>query len=177
MIAYKTISERVKNNSGLVTAINLLDKAITYITVISYILLLIYGFWCIPKDGGNLLYKSILVPGISFVVVSVYRKFLSAPRPYEVYSFSPALHKDTKGKSFPSRHVFSIFMVAFTVMQVSFYIGIALSVLGILLAIIRVAGGVHFIKDVVAGFAIAAIISILCYRIFCGVFGLIMLPF
>ena len=34
MIDYKALSERIKNNNGLVKVINLLDKAITYITVL-----------------------------------------------------------------------------------------------------------------------------------------------
>ena len=177
MISYREITERIKNNNGLVTALNLLDKAITYITVLAYVAFLIYGFLQIPEDKGLLLYRSILIPGVSFIIVSVYRKLLSAPRPYEVYDFAPALKKDTKGKSFPSRHVFSIFIVAFTILQVSYGIGALICVLGVILAIIRVIGGVHFIKDVVAGFFIALIISIICYGIFCGVFGLLMLPF
>ena len=177
MIAYKAISDRIKNNSGLVTTLNVLDKAITYITILFYCLLLIYCVRNIKIDGGVLLYRSILIPAVSFWGVSIYRNILSAPRPYEVYGFVPALKKDTVGKSFPSRHVFSIFMVAFSFMQVSVYIGIFLCILGVILAVIRVLGGVHFIKDVIAGFAIALIISIICYWILGGVFGFIMLPF
>ncbi|MBE5919658.1 MAG: phosphatase PAP2 family protein [Pseudobutyrivibrio ruminis] len=177
MISYREITERIKNNNGLVTALNVLDKAITYITVLVYLIFLIHGFLQIPEDKGLLLYRSILIPGVSFIIVSVYRKLLSAPRPYEVYGFTPALKKDTKGKSFPSRHVFSIFIVAFTVFQAFPVAGAVICVLGFLLAIIRVVGGVHFIKDVVAGFFMALIISIVCYGIFCGVFGLVMLPF
>lgn len=177
MIAYKAISEYIKNNNGLVKAINWLDKAITYTTVVFYIIFLVYSFYQIPNDGGLLLYRSILVPAISFIIVSIYRKILSAPRPYEVYDFTPVLSKETKGKSFPSRHVFSIFMISFTIMQVSISFGAIVFVLGILLAVIRVIGGVHFIKDVIAGFFMAAIISTLVFGILCGVFGLLMLPF
>ena len=177
MISYKEISERIKNNNGLVTVLNVLDKAITYITVLLYFGFLVYSCMQIPEDKGILLYRSLIVTGVSFVIVSLYRKLLSSPRPYEVYNFTPALKKDTKGKSFPSRHVFSIFIVAFTIGQVFPVICGILCILGLLLAVIRVIGGVHFIKDVVAGFAIAATISIICYGIFCGVFGLLMLPF
>lgn len=177
MIAYKAISERIKNNNGLVKALNVVDKAITYITILFYIGFLIYGFFNITQDGGVLLYRSILVPGISFLLVSFYRKTVSSPRPYQVYNFVPALEKDTIGKSFPSRHVFSIFMVAFTCAQASVALCVLISVMGVALAVIRVVGGVHFIKDVVAGFSIACLISILSYGILGGVFGLLMLPF
>ncbi|MBR1622468.1 MAG: phosphatase PAP2 family protein [Pseudobutyrivibrio sp.] len=177
MIAYKAITERIKNNNGLVTALNVVDKTITYITIIFYVGYLIYGFSIKSQDGGSLLYRSILVPGISFLLVSLYRKTVSSPRPYQVYDFVPALNKDTEGKSFPSRHAFSIFMVAFTLLQTSLPLCIIVFIMGVLLSIIRVVGGVHFIKDVVAGFAIASIISIICYGILYGVFGLLMLPF
>lgn len=174
---YVGISNRIKNNSGLVTAIGLLDKTITYITVFLYLLYLGYGIYIIPKDNGVLLYRSILVPAVAFIVVSIFRKIISAPRPYEVFGFVPALKKDTVGKSFPSRHVFSIFLIAMTYLQTSVIMAVIISLMGIGLAIIRVVGGVHFIKDVVAGAILAILISVICYGIFGGVFGLLMLPF
>ena len=174
---YVGISNRIKNNNGLVTAIGLLDKAITYITVFLYLAYLGYGIYIIPQNGGNLLYRSILVPGVAFIVVSIFRKKLSMPRPYEVYGFTPALKKDTVGRSFPSRHVFSIFLISMTYLQTSVIMAVIISVMGIALAIIRVVGGVHFIKDVVAGAVLAILISVICYGILGGVFGLIMLPF
>ena len=177
MIAYKAITERIKNNNGLVLALNALDKAITYITIIFYICDLLYLAFSETGRDYTLLYRSILIPGVSFIIVSLFRKVISAPRPYEVYAFVPVLNKDTKGKSFPSRHVFSIFMVGITIMQTSMIISAIILVLAVVLAIIRVIGGVHFIKDVVAGAAIAIIISGICYGILCGVFGLVMLPF
>ena len=177
MISYSDLSARIKNNSGLVLVLKVLDKAITYITVLLYLGLLIYSVFLIPSQGGTLLYRSILIPGVSFIFISQFRKKLSAPRPYEVYGFTPALDKDTVGRSFPSRHVFSIFMVACTYFQVSIPIGIIIMIMGLGLAVIRVVGGVHFIKDVVAGAIMAILIGIICFWFFCGVFGLIMLPF
>ena len=177
MIDYKSISDRIKNNSGLVTALNVLDKAITYTTVIIYILFLIDTFFLALQGNSTLLYRSLIVPGVSFIVISIYRKMAGAPRPYQVYNFTPALKKDTYAKSFPSRHVFSIFMVAYTCMQYWMIIGIILIFMGIILAVVRVIGGVHFIKDVIAGAVIATIIAFVCYWILGGVFGLLMLPF
>ncbi|SDB33177.1 PAP2 superfamily protein [Pseudobutyrivibrio sp. YE44] len=177
MISYADLSARIKNNNGLVSVLKVLDKAITYITVLLYLGLLVYGVYTIPTQGATLLYRSLLIPGISFIVVSLFRKVMSAPRPYEVYGFTPALDKDTKGKSFPSRHVFSIFIVAMAFFQVSLPMGVLLIVMGIALAVIRVVGGVHFIKDVIAGALIAIFIGIICFWLFCSVFGLLMLPF
>ena len=53
--------------------------------------------------------------GSVFVGLSVVRKIINAPRPYEKFDMPPVLEKDTKGKSFPSRHVFSVFIIAMTI--------------------------------------------------------------
>ncbi|HLR36014.1 MAG TPA: phosphatase PAP2 family protein [Tissierellales bacterium] len=107
-------------------------------------------------------WRVLLTPGISFVIVSVFRNYLNAPRPYEVLDIIPIINKDTKGKSFPSRHVFSIFIIAMAFYYISVPMGLVLMFLGIVLGVTRVLGGVHFPKDVIAG----AIIGILC-----GIFG------
>ncbi|MCR4695361.1 MAG: phosphatase PAP2 family protein [Pseudobutyrivibrio sp.] len=176
--SYKDINNKVKRNNGLVSALNVVDKAITYITVLFYVLLLVYGIYQgVETKDFTLLYRSILIPGISFALVSYYRKRTNSPRPYQVYDFTPALNKDTLGKSFPSRHVFSIFMVAIAVGQVTTLGMIIIFIMGIMLATIRVLGGVHFIKDVVAGMLIALIIGAITYGLFCGTLGLLVIPF
>ena len=104
----------------------------------------------------------------SFVILSALRKGINAPRPYEVYETSPLIPKNTKGKSFPSRHVFSIFIIGMT-----FYyccpapeLGIVILILGIFLAILRVVSGVHFIKDVVAGALLGILMAELGFYLF-----------
>ncbi len=174
--SYKDINNSVKEKNGLVRALTLLDKAITYITVFLYVFLLGYTFF-IVKDGYTIFYRSLLVPAASFILVSAFRKVFNAPRPYEVYGFKPALSKDTRGKSFPSRHVFSIIMVAMAWLQVSTALGLLLLVLGIVLAAVRVLGGVHFIGDVIAGAAIALIVGDICFFILGKGMGLLVWPF
>lgn len=104
------------------------------------------------------LFKVILVPAISFVLVTIIRRMINAPRPYEKFEIPPVLEKDTKGKSFPSRHVFSIFVIAVTIFYSHPGPGIIIALMGVLMAVIRVYGGVHEPRDVVAG----AIIGLLC---------------
>ena len=100
--------------------------------------------------------RALLVPAVSFVCLSVGRKIINVPRPYEKFDIPPVLEKDTTGKSFPSRHVFSVFMIAMTVFYEHPGAGILLGIIGLLLGIVRVAVGVHEPKDIVAG-AIAGI--------------------
>lgn len=134
--------------------INVLNKSITTIVYITYPLVLV--FLVITQDAR--FWRVLLAPAISFVLVSLFRRYIDAPRPYEVSDAEPIIKKDTKGQSFPSRHVFSIFVIATTLYYISKPLGLAFMIAGVLLAILRVIGGVHFPRDVVVG-AIIGILS------------------
>ena len=176
-ISYTQINNKIKKNTGLVRTINILDRAITFITIVLYVALLYLSFvWAVDGDY-TIFYRSILIPGVSFIIVSIYRYMVFAPRPYEVYDFTPVLTKDTAGKSFPSRHVFSIFIVAATYAQVNIPAALIICLMGIVLAILRVAGGVHFVRDVIWGMAIGVLCGVIGYGLICGVFGLCVLKF
>ncbi|MEY8292893.1 phosphatase PAP2 family protein [Carnobacteriaceae bacterium 52-44] len=138
--------------------INPLNNFITFSIYCLYPLVLL--FLAFTHDGSFC--RAFLTPTISFVIVSIFRNFINAPRPYEVSDTVPIIKKETKGKSFPSRHVFSVFVIATTLFYIFKPLGIILMLAGILLAILRVVGGVHFSRDVIAG----AIIGI-----FSGVLG------
>lgn len=134
------------------------DKIITAVVFLSYPSLLLYLFW---KGSFFRCFLCIMIPAVSFLFVSFFRKKYFAPRPYEVLDILPLIKKETKGKSFPSRHVFSAFMIGMTFFYIDLFLGIAICFLGALLAYIRVVGGVHFPKDVLAG---------ALFGIFCGLF-------
>lgn len=109
-------------------------------------------------------WKSALVCGISFVAVSLLRLRINAERPYEKYDFSPLIKKESRGRSFPSRHAFSAAIIAFNIGAVCLPLGIAVGVIALVIAFLRVVLGVHFIKDVVfgiiAGIALGLIVII-----------------
>ena len=109
-------------------------------------------------EKNPLLLRSVLVPAISFVLLTVVRRIINAPRPYEKFDMPPVIEKDTKGKSFPSRHVFSVFIIAFTIFVSHTGAGIMTGFIGVAIAVIRVVGGVHEPRDVIAG-AIAGIVA------------------
>src|SRR5699024_2320852 len=113
--------------------INLLNRLITVPIYCLYPLILIFLIY----THDERFWRTLLAPAISFVLVSVLRNYINAPRPYEVSGVKPIIDKDTKGKSFPSRHVFSIFVIATTLYFIFKPLGIFLMVAGVLLAILR----------------------------------------
>ncbi len=109
---------------------------------------------------------AIVVPGTTFVLLSWYRDRVNAPRPYEVLNIQPIIPKQTKGHSFPSRHVFSVFVIAVTIGFPLPKLGLFLVALGLLISVNRVIGGVHFPKDVIAGMAAGLLSGLLGCTLF-----------
>lgn len=117
---------------------------------------LIYGIYPLYLvvlfiEKNPLLLRSVIVPAVSFLLLTLVRRIINAPRPYEKFGMPPVIEKDTKGKSFPSRHVFSVFMIAFTIFISYTGAGIMIALIGAAIAVIRVIGGVHEPRDVIAG--------------------------
>ncbi len=128
----------------------LLNKLLTMIGYASYPILLVCT-WLVNKE---LFLPMILIPGSGFVLLTFVRKVINRKRPYESYNIDPIIKKDTKGNSMPSRHVFSMTIIAVSWFVVSPVVGIILFIFSTLLACIRVVGGVHYISDV--------LVAILC---------------
>ena len=144
----------------------LLNSVLTKAVYILYPLLLIYlaVYHLTDKEPGFV--PALLVPGISFVLLSIFRDRIDAPRPYEIPGAKPpVIKKDAPGKSFPSRHIFSIFVIAATFFWVWPASGILIGIAGVILAWVRVAGGVHFPRDVIAGALIGIGCGILGYYV------------
>ena len=156
---YESMTDALRVRPCLAKATIAANKAITYAIYLAYPSLICWLVFTSCASGfanehqTALLLKAVLVPALGFALLSVFRKAVNAPRPYEVFDLPPVMPKSTKGKSFPSRHVFSIFVigVAFAACCPIGWAGPAILVLGVLLAGIRVVTGVHFPKDVIAG--------------------------
>ena len=148
------LTEMIRKRKVLPFLINIMDRVITMILFLAYPILLAYLY----QTNSDFLVPAFLVPAVSFFIVSVFRSQYDAKRPYEVYDFDPVIKKNTKGKSFPSRHVFSVFVIAMTFFQADMALGFWVFLAGVILGVLRVCGGVHFIKDVTVG-AVAGIVA------------------
>ena len=117
-------------------------------------LLYFYVLWAAYLKASKtwIVLAYLLVPATGFIVLSVIRKRMNWPRPYELGTFPPLLNREGKGSSMPSRHVFSAAIIS----TVAWGVHPLLSVLGLSLALllagVRVIAGLHFVRDVVVGF-------------------------
>ncbi len=118
--------------------------------------------------GDGRLPKAFLVPLATFCLVTVARAAIDAKRPYEMYPISPLVPKGTHGRSMPSRHMASATIIALTALWATGPAWGALGIAGCLVvAYARIAGGVHFPRDIAA----AAIVACAC-----AVVGYVVIP-
>ncbi len=127
---------------------------VTRIIYIAFLVLLAILLW----NRDDRIVRVILVCGVSFILVSLFRHFFNADRPYTIYEFKPVIKKEKKGESMPSRHVFSGFVIGMAFLYVYPRWSILIFICSALMGIGRVVAGVHFPKDVIAG-AVIGIIS------------------
>ena len=111
---------------------------------------------------GEFIYVTnlVLVAGIPFAVITLMRYLINSPRPYEVLDIDEfqVMREDRKsGRAFPSRHVFSAFLIGMLWLPYSVPFGVAALILGAFLGAERVLLGIHFIRDVIAGAAIGIV--------------------
>lgn len=161
---YIKMTQPFRENPKMARNIHIANQFCTRIMYITYPILLAYLF--LQKDARLL--RALLVPAISFVLLSVVRRSINRPRPYETFELPPIIKKDTKGHSFPSRHVFSAGIISMTFLLMSpwMWVGILFLCITSALAVVRVVSGVHYITDVLAGMGIAIFVGVLGYVVF-----------
>lgn len=162
--AYRKRMAYLSLHPKLLRALQGSNQLLTTVVFVLYPLLLI---WLFVKQEQQL-YKAIVVPLDSFILLSVFRCLVNRKRPYEVYGIPAVFNKETEGKSFPSRHVFSVTVIAMTylfLLPVS-WPGIVLLAAAGFLAAIRVVSGVHYVSDVLAGIFAGLVAGVTGYIVF-----------
>lgn len=164
---YIKMTQPFRDHPELAKGIHIANKVCTGVMYLAYPLLLVYLFFYAHLSSYFSFKRALLVPAISFVLLTIVRALINRPRPYEKFELQPVIKKDTKGNSFPSRHVFSATMIAMTFLLMSPFgwLGLLFLVVAVLLAVVRVVSGVHYISDVVAGFCVAVIAAVLGYLV------------
>ena len=164
---YIKMTQPFRDNPDMAKGIHIANKLCTCTMYAAYPILLVWLFFNAKYSSYLSLERAILVPGISFVLLSVGRSIMNRPRPYEKFEVPPVIPKDTKGNSFPSRHVFSAMVIAMTFVCMSpwTWLGFIFVGVSIALAVVRVVSGVHYISDVLAGIAVAVLAAIIGFFI------------
>ena len=165
---YIKMTQPFRDNPDMAKGIHIANKLCTGLMYLAYPILLVWLFFNAQFSSFFSLPKAILVPAVSFVLLSVGRSIINRPRPYEAFEVAPVIPKDTKGHSFPSRHVFSAMVIALTFVFMSpwTWLGLIFVVVALLLAVVRVVSGVHYISDVIAGILVAVVAAVLGYLVF-----------
>ncbi|MEZ7648789.1 phosphatase PAP2 family protein [Streptococcus sp. 27098_8_86] len=148
---YDHIAVNIENKPFLLRLLRTFNRFMTVVMPIVYLTLLAATYF---QEGlGKQVCIYLFVPASGFMILSLLRKKINAPRPYEEWDIKPLLDRDRPGQSMPSRHVFSATIISMTCLHASLSVGVILLVLSALLGLVRVLGGVHFPKDVVVGYA------------------------
>lgn len=150
---YNKLTRNFQNKPTATRCLQVVNSLLTKIMYLTYPLMLLYLF----ATQANRLPAFILIPAISFLLVSIVRKRLNVPRPYETWDITPLILKTTKGQSMPSRHVFSATIISMAILRLNLILGIFFLMLSLVIALCRVLGGVHYPRDVIVGFLIGGV--------------------
>ena len=138
-------------------------KGLPLLLFLSYPSLLIYAliFW-----QTLMLAELTLVPLGVFLGVTLLRVLVNEQRPYERFGQPSVFHKDTSGKSFPSRHTASAFIIAMAFLRVDPVLGTLMLLFAVIIGLSRILSGAHYIHDVVTAMLISVAAGYIFFFIF-----------
>ena len=147
---YNHIAGKIENKPIFLRLLRAFNRFMTVVMPIVYLTLLTTIYF---REGfGKQVLIYVFIPASGFVILSLLRKKINAPRPYEEWDINPLLDRDSPGQSMPSRHVFSASIISMACLHASLSVGLILLILSAILGLVRVLGGVHYPKDVVVGY-------------------------
>ena len=158
---YGHVASNIKNKPFLLRSLRAFNRFMTVVMPIVYLTLLAITY--LQEGLGKKIWIYLFIPASGFVILSLLRKKLNAPRPYEVWEIVPLLDRDSPGQSMPSRHVFSASIISMACMHASLTMGMICLTLSAFLGLVRVLGGVHYPKDVVVGYICALVWGVLFF--------------
>ena len=116
--------------------------------------------------GDMRIIRAVLVPAACFLAATALRPAIGKQRPYDRFDTPPVgAYRPGKGKSMPSRHTASAAAIACAVVYIfpTVPVIIAMSLLCLVIAALRVLAGQHDVSDVLAALALSIILSLIGY--------------
>ena len=147
---YDHIAGKIENRPIFLRLLRAFNRFMTIVMPMIYLTLLAITY--LQQGLGKQVGIYLFIPASGFVILSLLRKKINAPRPYEEWAIKPLLDRDSPGQSMPSRHVFSATIISMACLHASLSVGVILLVLSVFLGLVRVLGGVHYPKDVLVGY-------------------------
>lgn len=158
---YRKIEIFFRKHKRLYFLLRIIYKYLPYPVYVIYPLMLILTFTdMINNSKPEAFIITLTVPATAFLSVTILRRIINRPRPYEALKINPLIKKNTVGKSFPSRHSASVFIIATVCFPLNTALGITLTVLGTFICVSRVLAGVHYISDVVFGALFSIVLGV-----------------
>ncbi len=135
---------------------------VIWLMVLGYVLALHY---CSIKGKLHDFFLTVLVIGILYVISFIIGYLLFEPRPYTIGLTNLLINEPMTAKSFPSDHAAIAFVLALGFWRLDKRWWPMLLV-ALLVAIARVAAGVHYLYDVAAGAILGILVSFIVEKIY-----------
>ena len=158
---YDHIASKIENKPIFLRLLRTFNRFMTVVMPMIYLTLLATTY--LQQGLGKQVGIYLFIPASGFVILSFLRKKINAPRPYEEWTIKPLLDRDSPGQSMPSRHVFSATIISMACLHDSLSVGVILLVLSAFLGLVRVSGGVHYLKDVVVGYIFGLVCGVIFF--------------
>ncbi|MBQ3665051.1 MAG: phosphatase PAP2 family protein [Lachnospiraceae bacterium] len=159
---YEKISSWFRKSEKRLKAFKTIYVIQPYIVILGYLFCIIIAF--LKKDMESVA-RIVLVPVITFLACTVFRKFLNKSRPYERMEIHPLIIKNKKGQSFPSRHTVSAVIIAMSALYTNVVFGVVMLFIAMIVGALRIMAGVHYVKDVVAGILMGVLFGVMGFYI------------
>lgn len=158
---YDHMAANIENKPFLLSLLRSFNRFMTVVMPMIYLTLLATTY--LQQGLGKQVLIYVFIPASGFVILSLLRKKINAPRPYEKWDIKPLLDRDSPGQSMPSRHVFSATIISMACLHTSLTMGMICLILSAFLGLVRVLGGVHFPEDVVVGYICGLVWGVLFF--------------
>ncbi|KXT76387.1 phosphatase PAP2 family protein [Streptococcus sp. DD12] len=153
-VFYQRLTAPLRRHRKWISWLDWSNKLVTLTMYLAYVALLV---GLLVMRDPSLFWRMVLIPGGSFLAISLFRHLLNRPRPYERWAISPLIVKHTKGHAMPSRHVFSATIISMAYLYVYWPLGCFFLGLSVLLGSCRILAGVHYPSDVIVAYLLAGL--------------------
>lgn len=128
-----------------------------FIYILAVLTLGIYLFFCRRQKLSGKFFLGFGTFVLSYIVLLLIQYFYFRSRPFVVLKFNPLIDISVYNPSFPSFHAMLSFIFAFFILSFNKRWGIAFLFFATIISLARIFVGVHWLSDVLVGFAIVFI--------------------